>query len=237
MRYPSLYSFKCATADEQDILGIHVDEFLLRMLASALWRDIDNTSLEEFQQCLLHTLPGNVTCNGRVVTFAGDFVDFVDEDDTALRLGKVIVSFLKKPRKKALHILAHITCLSQHCRVNDGERNLEKFRNTLGQQCLAGTCRSYKEDIRFLEIHPVISLVGEIMIYSLVMIIYCDRQEFLGPVLTDYILVKEVLDFLRLLKFLDTGRRLCTFSHIGNLLQIAGSHLYAIAAYICIIKS
>ena len=114
---------------------------------------------------------------------------------------------------------------------------MEKFRNTLGQQCLAGTCRSYKEDIRFLEIHPVISLVGEIMIYSLVMIIYCDRQEFLGPVLTDYILVKKGLDFLRLLKFLDTCGGISTLAHIGDLLQIAGSHLYTIAAYICIIKS
>ena len=75
------------------------------------------------------------------------------------------------------------------------------------------------------------------MINSLVMIIYGDRQEFLGPVLTDHILVKKGLDFLRLLKFLDTCGRVSTFAHIGNLLQIAGSHLYAITAYVGIIKS
>ena len=47
---------KRATADEQDVRRIHLQEFLLRMLATALWRHGSNRAFHNLQQRLLHAL-------------------------------------------------------------------------------------------------------------------------------------------------------------------------------------
>ena len=57
---------KRAAADKQDIRGIDLDELLLRMLSSALRRNIRYRSLQDLQQSLLHTLAGNIAGDGRV---------------------------------------------------------------------------------------------------------------------------------------------------------------------------
>ena len=41
-------------ADKEDVRGIHVDEFLLRMLASAVGRNIGDRALQQLQKRLLH---------------------------------------------------------------------------------------------------------------------------------------------------------------------------------------
>ena len=52
----TLDSLEGTAADEQDVLGIDMNELLLRMLAASLRRYIDDTSFQKFQQCLLHAL-------------------------------------------------------------------------------------------------------------------------------------------------------------------------------------
>ena len=54
---------KRAAADKEDIRRIDMDEFLMRVLASALRRDIRYRSLEELEQRLLHALAGDVARN------------------------------------------------------------------------------------------------------------------------------------------------------------------------------
>ena len=56
LRDTTLDSLEGTAADEQDVLGIDMNELLLRMLAASLRRDIDDTSFQKFQQCLLHAL-------------------------------------------------------------------------------------------------------------------------------------------------------------------------------------
>ena len=149
-----------------------MNELLLRMFAASLRRDIDNTTFKELQQCLLNTLTRNIAGDGRVVTLAGDLVDLIDEHDTALSLLQIIVSLLKKSRKQTLHILAHITGLGKHCRIHDSERDVQHLGYRLGQQCLTCSCRTYEKNIGLLQFHAVIRFILQVMIYSLIVIIY-----------------------------------------------------------------
>jgi len=52
-----LQALERAAADEQDVLGVHLDVLLLRVLSSALRRDVRDRAFEDFQERLLHALP------------------------------------------------------------------------------------------------------------------------------------------------------------------------------------
>ena len=80
-----------AAAHEQDIGGVDLQEFLLRMLAATLRRHIRDRALHDLEQCLLHTLARDVAGDREIVGFAGNLVDLVDIDDTALRALDVVV--------------------------------------------------------------------------------------------------------------------------------------------------
>src|SRR5258708_37257915 len=66
-----------SSADEQDIGRVHRSELLVRVLASALGRDVRRGSLEDLQQSLLHTLARHVPGDRRVLVLAADLVDLV----------------------------------------------------------------------------------------------------------------------------------------------------------------
>ena len=83
-----------AAANEQDVGGIHRGEFLVRMLASALGRNVGDRAFENLQQRLLHAFAGNIAGDGRVLVFPSDLVDFVDVDDAGLGASYVAVRCL-----------------------------------------------------------------------------------------------------------------------------------------------
>src|SRR6266567_3725031 len=70
-----------AAAHEQDVGGVDLQEFLLRMLASALRRHRCDGAFHDLEQGLLHALARDVAGDRRVVGFAADLVDLVDIDD------------------------------------------------------------------------------------------------------------------------------------------------------------
>jgi hypothetical protein len=65
-------------------LGVHLDVFLLRMLASALRRHVANGALQDFQQRLLHAFARNVARDGNVFGLARDLVDLVNINNAHL---------------------------------------------------------------------------------------------------------------------------------------------------------
>ena len=85
-----------AAADEQDVRRVDLDELLLRVLASALRRDVCDRTLEDLQQRLLHALAGNVACDGGVLALAGYLVDLVDVNDAVLGFFHVEVRGLQQ---------------------------------------------------------------------------------------------------------------------------------------------
>src|SRR5438477_5118437 len=75
---------ECAAANEQNLLGINLDIFLMRMFASSLWRNIARAALQDFQQSLLHSFAGDIASNAHVVSFPANLIDLVDVNDPEL---------------------------------------------------------------------------------------------------------------------------------------------------------
>src|SRR5690606_295873 len=99
---------KGAAADEQDIPRIDLQEFLLRVLASALGRHRGDGALDQFQQSLLDTFARYIAGDGRVIRLAGDLVDLVDVDDAGLGFFDVVIALLQELLDDVLYIFADI---------------------------------------------------------------------------------------------------------------------------------
>ena len=110
-----------AAADKEDVLRVHLDEFLMGMLPAALGRNVGHGPLHNFQQRLLHPLPGNVPGNGGIFALPGNFVDFIHIDDAVLSALHVEVRRLKKAEEDVLHVVAHVARLGEGGGVGNGE--------------------------------------------------------------------------------------------------------------------
>src|SRR6185436_5313013 len=71
-----------ATADEQDVGRVDLDELLVWMLATALRGNRRDRALEDLEERLLDALAADVARDRRVLALAGDLVDLVDVDDS-----------------------------------------------------------------------------------------------------------------------------------------------------------
>ena len=177
------------------------------MLASPLGRYVHDRTLEDLQQRLLHAFARHVPRDGRVIPFARDLVDLVDENDPAFGQRHVVVGHLQQPRQDALHVFADISRLGQHRRIDDRKRHFEQFGDRPGQQRLPGTGLPDHHNIRLvdLDLHVVALLVQQ----PLVMIIDRHRYMPLGALLPDHILIEKLFDLNRFQKLLHAdGRRL-----------------------------
>src|SRR5580698_672312 len=114
-----------ASADEQDVGGVHRREFLVRMLAPALRRNVGDGAFENLQQRLLHAFARNVAGNRRILVLAADFVDLVYIDDPLLAALNVPIGILKQPEDNIFNIFADIAGFGQRSGINDGERYVE----------------------------------------------------------------------------------------------------------------
>ena len=85
-----------AAANEQNLLRVDLDVFLLRMLASALRRDIAGGAFQNLQQSLLHAFAGNIARDADVVGLAADLVDLVDVNDPDLGALHIVIRILQQ---------------------------------------------------------------------------------------------------------------------------------------------
>ena len=128
---------KGAAADEEDIGGVDLHQFLLRMLAAALGRNRGHGPLDDLQQGLLHAFAGDIAGQRRAVGFAGDLVDLVDIDDAPLGLFDIIISGLEQIDQDILDIFADIAGLGQGGGIGHAEGHIEDPGQGLGHQGLA----------------------------------------------------------------------------------------------------
>src|SRR5260370_25725481 len=84
-----------ASAHEQDVGGVDLQEFLLWVLASALRRHRRDGAFHDLEQRLLHALARDVAGDRGIVGLAADLVDLVDIDNAALSAPDVIVGGLQ----------------------------------------------------------------------------------------------------------------------------------------------
>ena len=193
--YLTLNTIEGTTADKQDVTGIDSNILLIRMLTTTLRRNVHTCTFQKFQQSLLYALTTDITCNGGVVRLAGNLINLVNKHNTTLRSFHIIVSHLQQARQNTLYVLAHITSFREHRCINDGKRYVQQFGNGTCQQRLTRTRRTHHNDVRLLNLYTII--VSRLL-QTLVMIIYCYRQESLSLILTNDILVQIRFDFLGL---------------------------------------
>ena len=149
---------KGSTTDKEDVGGVNVDKFLLRMLAAACWRHARFSSLQNLQERLLNSLTGNISGNGEVFCLTSNFVNLVDVNNANLRALNVSVSRRDEFQKNVFNILANITGFRKRSGVSNGKRNFQKAGKCLSKQGLAGTGRSKQQNVRFCNLNVLIAL-------------------------------------------------------------------------------
>ena len=110
-----------------------------------------------FQQGLLHALPGDVPGDGGIFALPGDFIHLIDVDDAPFCLLNVIVGGLNQPQEDVLHVVAHVAGLGQGGGVGDGKGHLQDLGQGLGQQGLAGAGGAQEQDVALLELHILVA--------------------------------------------------------------------------------
>src|SRR5215217_967609 len=179
-------------ADEQDVLGVYLQEVLVRVLAPALRRDARDRALQDLQESLLDALAGNVARYGGVVALACDLVDLVDVDDPRLSLLHVEVGGLYQLEEDVLHVLTDVSRLGQGGGVGYGEGDVEDLGQRLGQEGLTAPCRTDEQYVGFLELRAVRGLGAHRD--PLVVVVDGDGEDPLRLVLSDDVLVEDAVD-------------------------------------------
>src|SRR5690554_1953936 len=184
-----------SSADEEDIRGVDLQKFLLRMFAAALGRDVRDRPLDDLEQGLLHAFAAHIARDGRVIALPRDLIDLIDIDDAALGALDVMIRVLKELDDDIFNVLAHITRLSERRRVRNGKGHIQDARERLREEGLTRACRPEEQDIRFREL----DIVGarRFCIDPLVVIMHRDREHLLGAILANDVFVEDRLDLGR----------------------------------------
>ncbi len=173
----------------------------MRVLAPTLGWHRRRGPLEDLQQRLLHAFTGHVAGDRRVLGLARDLVDLVDVDDPGLGLLDVVVGVLDELEEDVLDVLAHVAGFRQCGRVGDRERDLEEPGERLREQRLAAARRPDEHDVRLLELDVGVAVRAGLD--PLVVVVHGDRQDLLGAVLTDDVVVQVLVDLTRLRELVE----------------------------------
>ncbi len=130
------------------------------MLATTLRWDAGDSPLQDLQESLLNSLPGDVAGDRRVLRLAGDLVDLVDVDDPLLGPLDVVVGGLEQLEQDVLDILTHIPGFGEGGRIGDSEWDVQLAGECLGEQRLAGPGGADQEDVRLLELDVISTEFG-----------------------------------------------------------------------------
>mmetsp|Transcript_14585 Transcript_14585/g.57375 ORF Transcript_14585/g.57375 Transcript_14585/m.57375 type:complete len:267 (+) Transcript_14585:635-1435(+) len=144
-----------ASADEEDVGGVHLYEIAPRVFPPALLRDVDHGSLDHLQERLLHAFAGDVARDGEVLGLSRQLVDLVDVDDAALRRRQVEPRRLQQLVQQTLHVFADVPSLRQRRGVRDDDRDVHKLRQRLREERLSRPRRPAEENVGLLQSNRV----------------------------------------------------------------------------------
>ena len=182
---------KRAGADEQDVRRVDLDVLLFGVLAAALRGNVGHGAFEHLQQRLLDTLARDVAGDRDVLRGLADLVDLIDVDDSALGGFEVVVGGLEQLEQQVLDVLTDVAGLGQRGRVADGERHVERARQRVGQQRLAGPGRADHQHVGLVDLDRRVFFRRR---QPLVVIVDGHAEGALGDLLADHVLVEELLE-------------------------------------------
>ncbi len=186
----SLDSGKSTAADEQNVARVELDALLVGVLAAALRRHGCHGALEDLEEGLLDAFARHISCEGRVLAFAGDFVDLVDVDDAAFSLLDVVVGRFEQTHEDVFDVFADVAGFGQCRCVGDRERNAEGLGQRLDKVGLARAGWTDHQNIALLKLDIRIGHAVD----ALVVVVNGHGDRFFGTVLADDVLVEEFDD-------------------------------------------
>ena len=104
-----------------------------------------------------------------------------------------------------LYILTDVAGLGQRRGIGDREGHVQQARQRLGKQRLAAAGRPDQKNVGFRELDIVFGTLVEPIVKTLVVVVHRDRENLLGPLLADDVLVEYILDFRRFRQLIVTG--------------------------------
>ena len=189
----------------------------MRVLAPTLRRHRGGGALQDLQQRLLHALAGDVTGDRRVLGLAGDLVDLVDVDDAGLGLLDVVVGGLDQLEQDVLDVLTDVAGLGERGGVGDRERHLQEPGERLREERLAAAGGAEEQDVRLLQLDVGVAVRAGL--HALVVVVDRDREDLLGLLLADDVVVQVLVDL--------TGLRELVELHLGALRELLLDDLVA----------
>ena len=183
-----------AAADEQYVGGVNLEEFLLRMLPAALRWDRGHGAFHDFQQGLLDAFTGNIAGDRGVVGFSRYFVDLVDVDDAALGALDIVIGGLEQLEDDVLDILTHVTGFRQRGGIGHGEGHVEDAGQGLREQGFARSGWANQQNVGFGDLDVVVFLAVR---QAFIVVVNRHRQDPLGMILADHVVVQDLADLLR----------------------------------------
>ena len=106
-------------------------------------------------------------------------------------------------------VLAHITRFGQRGRISNGKGHIQQSRQCFSQQRLTRTGRADQQNIALAQLNLIFTLT---LIQALVMVVYSNRQDLLGALLTNNVLIQDRTNLYRRRQLLITAFSL-TFLH------------------------
>ena len=191
---------KCTTAYKKDIGCIDLDKFLIRMLSSALGRNVRNSSFDDLQKSLLNALARNVAGYRAVFALARNLINLIDINNSALGFFYVEISCLNKAKQNILYVLADIARFCKGCGIGNGKRNVKHPCKRLRKKGFSYAGRTEEENVAFAQLYLIgiaLSLFNQ-RVNALVVVINSNRKRNLCVILTDNVFVKLCLYLGRL---------------------------------------
>ena len=207
-----------AAADEQDVRGVHRREFLVRMLASALRRNIGDRAFQDLQQRLLHAFARNIAGDRGVLVLLRNLVDLVDIYDALLGLLDVSIGGLQELQNDVFDVFADVARFGERRGVHDRKGHFEHARKRLRQERFSRAGGPDQQNIRLRELHVARLAIQE---NALVVVVDGDGELLLRLVLADHVAIEKCLDLGRTRQAAVRGAGLLALFIFQNLLADA----------------
>ena len=128
----------------------------MRVLTPALRGHRGGCAFNNFQQCLLNTLTGNVPRDRRVFTLASNLVNLVNVNDPHLGALGVKLSGLNQFEQNVFDVFTDVAGFGQRGGISDSKRNIEQTRKCLSQERLTRTCWTQQQNVGLCQLNSVV---------------------------------------------------------------------------------